>query len=354
MATADSIIRVSIIGDAKNLTKALDKADGGLKGFVKKAGLTIGGLVTVDKVFDFLGGALDNADAVGDAMSRLEFTVGKVNADKLASVADSFTKMGLSEPQMLGLEGAFADIGTAIGLNADDITNFADDVVVIADKLHDTDPDNKSTAQFVEDIGKAAGGAKKPLKDLGITIDEAAVTSLALHDSGKDNPKMLTDSEKAAARFKIIMEKLNPILNDATTGSADLRDRQDELRAKFDNLQTKVGTQLQPVLNNLLTWLNDEVDAIGPAADGWGTLADRIVGFSQRVASPLASVSDLIHDLNVNIHNLTGTSLPGIRFNGGAAAATRASENTTARTVQRIQARNGIRSGGIGNSLGGP
>ena len=30
---------------------------------------------------------------------------------------------------------------------------------------------------------------------------------------------MLTDSEKAAARFKIIMEKLNPILEDATTGT---------------------------------------------------------------------------------------------------------------------------------------
>jgi hypothetical protein len=137
--------------------------------------------------------------------------------------------------------------------------------VIIADKLHDTDPDNKSTATFIDAIGKAAGGSKKPLHDLGISIDEAAVTSQALHDSGKDNPAMLTDSEKAAARFKIIMDKLNPVLQDATTGSADLRDRQDELHAKFDNLSTKIGELLEGPLADLLTWLSDEVDAIKPA-----------------------------------------------------------------------------------------
>jgi hypothetical protein len=354
MADASSIIKVSIIGDVKDLTKALDKADGGVKGFAKKAGAAIAGLAVVDKAFDFLGGALDNADAVGDAMSRLEFTVGKTNTDKLASAADSFTRMGLSAPEMLSLEGSFADIGTAIGLNADTITNFADDVVVIADKLHDTDPDNKSTATFIDDIGKAAGGSIKPLKDLGIAVDENAVLQKALHDSGKDNPAMLTDSEKAAARFQIILDKLNPILADATTGTADLRDRQAELAAKIDNASTKIGLALQGPLADLLTWITDEIDAIPAAMDGWRMLGGVVSDFASGALQNLGAVGVALEGIIRLLGIASSNPGPGIRFNGGGAAATRSGENSTARTVQRIQARNGIRTGGIGNSLGGP
>ena len=137
----------------------------------------------------------------------------------------------------------------------------------------DADPAGSDAATFVDLIGKAAGGATKPLQDLNIAVDEGAVVQQALHDTGKDNPKMLTDSEKAAARFKIIMEKLNPVLGDATTGRADLQDKQAELRAKFENLQTKVGEALQGPLADLFDLLTDMCRPIGPAIDGFKNLA---------------------------------------------------------------------------------
>jgi phage-related minor tail protein len=359
MATADSIIRVAIIADAKKLQKGFKDADKATGGFLGSAAKAAGGLIAVDKAFEFIGGALDNADKVGDAMSRLEFTLGKTNAKKLHDMADDFTKMGLSAPDVLSLEGAFAGIGTAIGLNKKDITDFSDDVVIIADKLHDIDPAGRDAAFFVDAIGKAAGGATKPLKDLNIAVDEAAVTQQALHDTGKDNPKMLTDSEKAAARFKIIMEKLNPVLLDARDGTQDLNDKQDELKAKFDNVSTKVGEMLQGPLSDLLDWFSDELDAIGPAIDGWKMLIDKAAAFGAQVGGftkmlgPLGLVADALAEINRQLNPAAGGSMLITGFGRSSTNLSRGGGNTESQTTRNIQ-RTRERSGGIGASMGGP
>jgi hypothetical protein len=159
------------------------------------------------------------------------------------------------------------------------------------------------------------------------------------------------------------MEKLNPILGDATTGTADLRDKQAELRAKFDNLQTKVGEALQGPLADLLTWLTDMVDAIGPAIDGWKNLGAAIQGFSQDIATPLAKIDDALIDILKNIPAVV-TAMSGVgnvgtggQINVGTfdpRARPGAGEGTTTKNLTRVQERNGVRSGGIGSSMGGP
>jgi hypothetical protein len=352
VATADSIIRVAIVADAKKLQsgfKDADKATGGFLKTVGKVGAVIGGAAVVGKAFDFIGGALANADAVGDAMARLEFVLGKTDAAKLHDMADDFTKMGLSTPKVLALEGAFAGIGTAIGLNKDTITDFADDVVIIADKLSDIDPAGRDAAFFVDAIGKAAGGATKPLKDLNISVDEGAVVLRALHDSGKDNPKMLTDSEKAAARFQIIMEKLNPVLQDNVSGTKDLADKQDELKSKFDNAMTRIGEGLQGPLADLLTWFADEIDAIGPAMDGWVSLGLAIHTFGQDALNNLGPVEDALRGLG-GIAQSVATQIVGafggsaeLKFSGGRRLPNGTSESRTKTAVRRFDERNGYK-----------
>lgn len=346
MATADSIIRVSIIADAQKLQKGFKDADKATGGFLGSAAKVAGGVLAIDKGFELIGDALGKADAVGDAMSRLEFTIGKVNADKLHDMAFDFEHIGLAAPDVLALEGAFAGIGTAIGLNKDDIANFADDVITIADKLSDQDPAGRDAAFFVDAIGKAAGGATKPLKDLNIAVDENAVVQRAMHDSGKDNPKLLTDSEKAAARFHIIMEKLNPVLDDATKGTQDLGDKQATLRAKFDNAMTRIGEGLQGPLADLLTFFADELDAIDNAIDGWKSFGKVIEETAGEMVTPLGKVRDLIQDIKSGIAFISGNPVipPGgaIPVTGfGRKPAT--SESGTKQAVTRFDERRGYK-----------
>jgi hypothetical protein len=348
MAIADSTIRVSIIGDAKNLTKALDKADGGVKGFAKKAGLALAGLAVVDKGFDFVQGALDGADRLGDAMTRLDIAVGNVDSKKLSDMAGDFAKLGLSKGDFETLAANFADLGINAGIARPDVANLADDVAATAAAMSLLD--NSDPSANVEAIGRAAGGSAKAMKTLGINVSEAEVQARALKDTGKKTADSLTDGEKATARLNIVLDKLKPKLDAATTGTGDLEQHQKQLQARARTLQEELGTKLAPAIDNVTQFILDEIDAIPHAVDGWRMLGEAVVGFADKVASPLGNVADLIRNINIALHQATGNAGGAINVGRLPGPSTRTSDNSVTRGIQRTTARNG----GIGSSLGGP
>ena len=93
MARANSVINVSIIGDAKkliNATKSADKATSGLlSSGTKVLGTLAVGAVTVDKAFEFLGDATKEGDRLGDSIFRLNAQIGKLAGPLGMAVSDS-------------------------------------------------------------------------------------------------------------------------------------------------------------------------------------------------------------------------------------------------------------------------
>lgn len=251
MARADSTIRVNIIGDAKSLTKAADKAEGSIKGMnsqlLKVGGIVAGAFVTRE-IIDFGQTALDEADRVGDATGRLEDQLGNLSGP-LVDAADEFARLGASEGDMLELEARITDIGIAAGISKGELADMADDAAATAAGLAlitDEDAD-----VWIDRIGKAAGGAEKPLKDLGINLTDTEVAARALADTGKDSAEQLTENELAAARLELILEKLTPRLEEVNTGTGDLEQKQAELQARMETLTGKIGEHLEGPLNDL-------------------------------------------------------------------------------------------------------
>ena len=79
MAGADSTVRVNIVGDAKSLTKATDKAEGSFRGMSKtavKVGAAIGGAFAVGCPHGLRRGRRSEADRVADAAGRIESQLG--------------------------------------------------------------------------------------------------------------------------------------------------------------------------------------------------------------------------------------------------------------------------------------
>ena len=108
MARASSVISVAITGDSKKLQGALKGADKGVAGFgksMKSAALGIGtalaGVFAVSKAFDFVQGALGEADRLGDSVGNLQRIIGKVNTAKLQKTANAFLDLGLSSAGVL-------------------------------------------------------------------------------------------------------------------------------------------------------------------------------------------------------------------------------------------------------------
>jgi hypothetical protein len=275
VARADSTIRVNIIGDAKGLGKELGKANSKLGGLGKIAG-GIGIAVATDALLDFGATALDEADRAGDALTRLRLKLGPLT-DDLDAAAGGFSKLGQSRQDMLELEAAVADAGTALGIANPLIADFADDAAATAAAIQLLGGAGGADAAGIVDLmGKAAGGSLKAMKALGIHVDEAAVASLALQMSGKDNPDMLTKSELAAARYTLVLLALKPQLDAVALGSADVEQSQADLQARFETLTGKIGEGVEGPLADFLGWTLAGIDGIGQLGAAFDLLDGQI------------------------------------------------------------------------------
>lgn len=273
MARADSTVRVNIIGDAKSLkgaTKDAEKAVGGMSSSIKRqasiAGGAIAGAFAVDAVLDFSQTALAEADRIGDATTRLKTQLGDLSGPLIAAAGD-MEKLGQSRQDVLELEARFTDLTTAAHLSAAEIAANAKPATEAAAALALLGVGGGDAATVLDLIGKAAGGGSKPLKELGIDLSDTEVEARAMATTGKDNAKALTESELAAARLSLILEKLQPRISAVTDGTADLEMKQSELQARFETLTGKIGEATEGPLTDFLTWVLNGIDGIETLAD---------------------------------------------------------------------------------------
>jgi hypothetical protein len=339
VASSKSVIQVSIIGDAKKLIGAVGEADKATGGLVKSGAKVLAGGIAVKKGFDLIGDSLQEADRRGDAIQRLQRAIGDLNKP-LVEASDNFAHIGASSQDILELEAAYADFATSAGIAAPDIAANAEELAKTAlalAQVHDEDP-----SAILDAIGRAAGGATKSLKPYGVDVSEAAVVQRALAETGKDNAKALTDQEKAAARVSLILEAFKPIVDDVTTGTADLAQKQDELGAKFETTMGKIGAGVEGPLSDVLDFINDEIDAIPGAIEGWNMLGDAIVSAAQNALAPLARLNDLLNEISFNLNHI---NIVGDKFQTSPGRAPRnggLSDAQIAAAQKRDRERNGL------------
>ena len=288
MARADSTIRVNIIGDAKGLERAAGQAEGSVSGLNKKlvaAGGIIAGAFVTDKLLDFGQTALKEADRVGDAAGILEAQLGDL-AQPIIDAADEFSRLGASEGDMLDLEVAIVNVGKALGITDTELAGFATDAATAASALAlitDTDADT-----WISQIGKAAAGSDRALRALGVGVTETEVVARALATTGKDTADALTDSELAAARLELILEKLNPRIQETITGTGDLEQKQAQLQARIETFSGDVGEIVQGPLSDLLGIVLAITETFGSATD---TITDAGVSVSGLLAPVKALIA---------------------------------------------------------------
>lgn len=298
MARADSSVRVAITGDAKGFQRAAkdaNKATSGIGTTAQKAGTLIAGAFAVKGILDFTQTALNEADRLGDATGRLEEQLGDLSKP-LIDASGGFEDLGQSQQDILELEARFADMGTAAGIADEKLAPMAQTAAEAAAALALVDP-NRDAATILEDIGKAAGGADKPLKNLGISITDAEVEARALHDTGKKSAEALTDNELAAARAQLIMEKLAPKVAAVTDSEADLERQQLTLQAKFETFTGKVGDAVDGPLTDLLTVMLDIGEQAGDSAADIKSASAVITSSLNSIKGPARTIIDLFRQI---------------------------------------------------------
>lgn len=316
MGVAKTVISVAIIGNAKALIGAVTSADRSMGGLLKTAAKGFVAFKAVDATFDFLQDSSNEADRLGDAMQRLNRQIGPEFIGRITEGADSFVKIGASTQDILELSAVFADFGKAVGVSENTLAVFAQQAAGTATAMALIDDNGRDASAIMDLITKAAGGSIKAAKELGVS---------------------LIDTKDANAQLNNVLQQLNPILQQAQTGTGDLEQKQAEMQARIETLQAKIGEQLNPVLLNMLTIITDGIDDIDGAIWGFQQLGKVIEDFGRSVLGPLGNVRDVLE----SIVNLFGSARTG--SNQLIAPGTRAprSESSIVRSQQDFDERNG-------------
>jgi hypothetical protein len=114
----------------------------------------------------------------------------------------------------------------------------------------------------------------------------------------------------------------------------DLKGKQAQLGAQWDNFTTSVGQALEGPLTDLLTFINDEIAAIPHAIEGFEKLGRVIQTSSEDALAPLARVNDALGDLGDLIGSIFGSD-------GKAKLQVQVSESIVTDELQRYRDRNG-------------
>lgn len=263
-----SRISIEVLADTRRLRSGLSESGRQLSGFRKTisgVGSALRGFLgaaAVVKGFQVLkDGIKDSIDQASD----LDENLSKVNeifgdgADEIAKWSEGASKaFGQSRNQALEAASTFAVFGKSAGLAGDDLTGFATGLTELASDLasfHNTEPQ-----EAIDALGAALRGESEPMRKFGVLLDDASLRAEALKQGLISSTKeALTPQQKVLAAHALIMEQTADAQGDFARTSGGLANMQRQLAARMDDVKTKVGTALLPIVLALATAFQQHV-----------------------------------------------------------------------------------------------
>lgn len=211
--------------------------------------------------------AFDQASDLNEAVSAAD-TIFASNAASIQRWSQTSAKsFGVSRQEALTSATTFGNLFTQIGIGADKVDDMSTGIVELASdfaSFHNADP-----VAVQEALAAAFRGEFDALQRFVPTIKAAAVQQRALADTGKDSADALTEGEKAAATYSLIMEGAGDALGDFDRTADGAANTQRTLAAEAKDASAQIGDQLMPIFARV-------VKAIRPLVDAFSNLSPRM------------------------------------------------------------------------------
>ena len=270
--TADTkAMQSAIQGDAEKAGKGFaSKFGAGMKGLAV-AGVATGaaaaaGLAVVGKQ------AIETASDLNETATKVDQLFGAEGSAQIKAWSQTTAEtMGQSALAAQNAAADFAIFGKVAGLAGDDLVKFSQDNTRLASDLasfFNTEPAEAATA-----IAAALRGETEPMRKYGVIINDAALKSAYLAETGEEVKGTLTGQQKAIAANRLIWEQTADAQGDFARTSDGLANSQRTLAATLEDVKSVVGQGLLPAVTNI-------VQAIGPLA--------------KELQEPLAAIADVI------------------------------------------------------------
>ena len=233
--------------------KRVDKSLGKVEAQSKKASIGIiglvqaaGALIIFREVAGFFIEATKSAIAFQEVQAKFE-TVFRGNVESAEGFATVLVEsFNISESAAKAYLSTIQDTLVPMGLARSEAAGLANEVIQLAADLSSFN--DVPTADVVRDLQSALVGNTETIKKYGVILRATDIQQRALANSGKDVADELTNAEKVAASFQLILEGTADAQGDVARTSGSSANQLRKLSASYQDLTVLIGQEATPVL----------------------------------------------------------------------------------------------------------
>ena len=303
---------------SSKLTGSLGGLSAGFGSLTTKLAGTIAKYVSLKKAMEFLkDGIMLNVDLT-EATNVMTIAFGE-NADMVSEWAKGLKDaFGISEVNAITFSGRLRQMFASMG-----VVNEEADLMAL--RLTELSGDiaslyNIEVEQAFEKLKSGMVGLPKPLKDLGIAVDDATVKAHAMANGLDTTWESLTQAEKAVWRYNTILTQTENAQGDFSRTSGETANQMRLMKLNMEELAMSLTADLMPIVNALFVQLNEgaksfkkffEEGAIGKKIfDG---LMSAISFFVPLIEQVIEKVSSLAEDVFPILKDIFDELIPVIK-----------------------------------------
>lgn len=251
-------IKVSVLGDVKDINRKLGDVNGKLDKFggsVKKVIGLAAGAIAAAGVIDFGKQVVQAASDVEQSLGATETVFGKWSSDIVKSSDKAARQFGLSKDDFLTSSNLIATQLKNQGFAGKELVGQTQDLIGVSSDLAATF--GGTTSDAVSALSAVLRGEYEQIERYGVSMKKSDVNArLAAKGQDKLTGEALRNAEAMAA-LDIITQQTKDTQGAFAKESGTLAHQQQVMAAQWDNMKVKIGSVLLPVLTSLATWIND-------------------------------------------------------------------------------------------------
>lgn len=256
------------------------------------------------------------------------------------------TQFGLTETQAKKFTSTLGAMMKSAGLAGPEIVGMSTDLAGLAADMASFYNLDFETA--FQKIRSGISGETEPLKQLGINMSVANLEAFALTQGITKAFDQMSQGEQTMLRYQYLMQATADAQGDFARTSDGYANAVRALETNIDRFKTSVGTLLLPVINNVISGVNDMVSAL--TVKPTRTVLDDFADVDKQTAARLAEIqatADEARDLvavleEIGGKQITSTSLVSFvdtltgKINGLDGAMSKAKTGDYAGTISEI------------------
>ena len=288
-------IEVDFLVDDKDKSKLKgigDEAQGTVGKFDSMKGAVVGAVaaIGVQQVASFameIGKLAEQAQIAADSANKV---LGPALGELRGDLEESRLTMGFNSGELDGLIAQYGLMTDSLGLADTAQAEFIEWLFKTGGELAAYKGDLGLSEDAVGALGGALRGEFDSLEQFGIKVSAAAVAEKKLELAADPANAALSDQQlELLALQTLITEKATPAIGSLAAAQDGLAGKTNAATARFEDLKAQLGTQLLPVLEDLLSFLLESMDS-------WDRLANPKTFETTQLAAWLKSLEKFVED----------------------------------------------------------